>query len=282
MNAPKQQASPPRPSSQRSKAKKDPLFSKRTMKSIYLTCACSFIAKANSSESISNDDEDYHRQRIHKAKLDLWLHGAFALDEKLLSPDAAASDDRLSLSHMALDLEMQAARAPLRHGAAKDVRHRMMQSFEMGGQGFRNNGGWPSLMNNILGTRGGDGGGPKEDYASRLEKQLAELSAKFGQPFVDAIEQVRLCFHMLSFTHFIPLAIECRFIHLLAYVHKFQNKAEHASDCARSCELFYCADDTNTITWEGNHEDTSFMSYSFGSVPPEDFSEEFRYVAMGA
>jgi hypothetical protein len=44
-------------------------------------------------------------------------------------------------------------------------------------------------MDNILSVRGGDetvGG----EYASRLENQLAELSAKFGKSFVDAIEKV--------------------------------------------------------------------------------------------
>ena len=59
-----------------------------------------------------------------------------------------------------------------------------------------------------------------------------------------------------------------------------KNKAEHAADCARSCELFYCSDDdTNTIRWDPEtHADTSFTSYSFGSVPPEDFSQEFQQV----
>ena len=56
-----------------------------------------------------------------------------------------------------------------------------------------------------------------------------------------------------------------------------QNQVEHAADCARSCELFYCADDLTTIEWDqAAHNDTSFASYSFGSVPPEDFSDEFQ------
>ena len=60
-----------------------------------------------------------------------------------------------------------------------------------------------------------------------------------------------------------------------------QNKAEHAADCARSCELFYCADDSKINQWDTEtHRNTSFASYSFGSVPPEDFSDEFKYASM--
>jgi len=102
--------------------------------------------------------------------------------------------------------------------------------------------GWQSTMERMLGVRGGGDGATKEHHAVRLENKLVELSAKFGKPFVDAIAQ---------------------------------NKAEHAADCARSCELFYCADAANSTLWDT--DGTSFASYSFGSVPPEDFSEEFKF-----
>jgi len=163
---------------------------------------------------------------------------------------AIDDDGRDDYAAIANDLEMQVARAPIRHGPVREVRRRLQHDLESDGNN-NNGGGWYSLMENILSVRGGgddDGnsdGGLKEDHSSRLEKQLEELSAKFGKPFVDAIEQ---------------------------------NKAEHAADCARSCELFYCSEESSKIQWDAeSHGDTSFASYSFGSVPPEDFSHEFKF-----
>jgi tetratricopeptide (TPR) repeat protein len=91
-------------------------------------------------------------------------------------------------------------------------------------------------LHDVLGIRGGEGG------TIRLEKQLGELGTKFGQPFLDAIAK---------------------------------NKAEHAADCQRSCEFFFCANEDVNSVWESTT--TTFKSYSFGAVPPEDFSEEFRF-----
>lgn len=79
--------------------------------------------------------------------------------------------------------------------------------------------------------------------STRLEQQIEELGRKYGQPFLSAIDQ---------------------------------NKIEHDADCKMSCEMFYCAAaDETTKEWKS--ENTSFKSYSFGAVPPEDFSEEFRF-----
>lgn len=205
---------------------------------IILSCACllcfvTIPASAATSVAVDNQDDDYHR-RIHKAKLDLWLHGAF--DMSSIDGHADVGDAAI----VAADLEMQAARAPIRHGSVREVRRRLKRDLGL----EEETDGWISLMENILGVRGGDGT-TKEDNASRLEKKLDELSVKFGKPFVDAIEQ---------------------------------NKAEHATDCARSCELFYCADDSDTNHWDPEkRRDTTFASYSFGSVPPEDFSDEFKF-----
>ena len=49
------------------------------------------------------------------------------------------------------------------------------------------------------------------------------------------------------------------------------NEAEHAADCARSCEKFYCANETGAPSaW-------ATRSISMGSVPPEDFASEFKF-----
>lgn len=56
------------------------------------------------------------------------------------------------------------------------------------------------MSNTIFNVRGGGGGSVQEDYASRLETKLAELSVKFGRPFMDAIERVSIvCFIILVF-----------------------------------------------------------------------------------
>ena len=187
-----------------------------------------YLLAVGVSASARNDKQDelYH-QRIQQAKLDLWLHGAFDINDADVT-----------------ELEMQVLQAPFRHGPIRDVRRRLKHDMQLDNAGS-DVGGWQSLMQNILNIRGGGVSNTKEDDATRLEKQLAELSAKYGQPFIDAIEL---------------------------------NEVEHAADCKRSCELFYCApDDASSIKWDSKeHAGTTFASYSFGSVPPEDFSDEFQ------
>jgi len=125
-------------------------------------------------------EDDLIATRIRQAKLDLWLHGAFSFSPDVDDVDAIA---------IAADLEMQAAKAPIRLGPIRDVRRRLKRSLQLGGRDSTDV--WYHLMDNILSVRGGDetvGG----EYASRLEKQLAELSAKFGKSFVDAIEKVNI------------------------------------------------------------------------------------------
>ena len=188
---------------------------------LVLGVACLLLA-TRSSVASAGDDQD---ERIRKAKLDLWLRGAFHMND----PDA----------NNVADLEIQVARAPLRHGPIREVRQRLIHDMNLGE--YNSDGSWDSILN----VRGGDGNVQQEDHVYNLDEQLKELSAKFGQPFIDAIAK---------------------------------NKAEHDADCKKSCEIFYCAaDDSNKIQWDQDaHSDTSFRSYSFGSVPPEDFSYEFK------
>ena len=135
-------------------------------------------ARRTYASDTSLEDDLIATRRIRLAKLDLWLHGAFSFSPDVDDVDAIA---------IAADLEMQAAKAPIRIGPIRDVRRRLKRSLQLGGRDSTD--GWYHLMDNILSVRGGDetvGG----EYASRLENQLAELSAKFGKSFVDAIEKV--------------------------------------------------------------------------------------------
>ena len=190
---------------------------------LVLGVACLLLA-TRSSEASAGDDQD---ERIRKAKLDLWLRGAFHMND-------------LDANNVA-DLEIQVARAPLRHGPIREVRQRLIHDMNLGDYNSDY-----SVWDSILNVRGGDGNVQQEDHVYNLDKQLKELSAKFGQPFIDAIAK---------------------------------NKAEHDADCKKSCEIFYCApdDSISKIQWDQDeYSDTSFKSYSFGSVPPEDFSYEFK------
>ena len=136
------------------------------------------------------NDDDY---RVRRAKLDLWLHGAFYDGDDGVSR-------AIDVDAVAADLEMQVAGAPLRHGPVREVRRRLerdMQLFD----GSDDGSGWHSLMETMLRTRGGGDGYVKGGHESRLEKKLEELSARFGKPFVAAIEQVRDLFASYSHVH---------------------------------------------------------------------------------
>ncbi|GMI08193.1 hypothetical protein TrVE_jg12507 [Triparma verrucosa] len=48
------------------------------------------------------------------------------------------------------------------------------------------------------------------------------------------------------------------------------NVRDHDSECASSCEIYYCGNGTAA-------PDLDYTSYSMGSVPPEDFQNDFKY-----
>lgn len=54
------------------------------------------------------------------------------------------------------------------------------------------------------------------------------------------------------------------------------NELEHAADCLKSCELFYCAPKPEESAAPPSHL-VPTRNISMGSVPPEDFASEFRY-----
>ncbi len=132
--------------------------------------------RTNASDTSLEDDST---TRIRQAKIDLWLHGAFSFSPDIHDVDASAIAD---------DFEMQAAKAPIRLGPIRDVRRRLKRSLQLDGKDSSY--GWYRSLYNILSVRGGDDAMDGE-HASRIEKQLAELSVEFGKPFADAIEKVR-------------------------------------------------------------------------------------------
>lgn len=136
------------------------------------------------------DDEKKNR-RIHQAKLELWTYGAFSQND---------------LDNVA-EFEIQVAKAPIRHGPVREVRRRLLQDMQLGDTS--------NVWKSILNVRGGDGGVGEENddhahaAAARLDKKLRELGVKFGQPFIDAIEQVSyyICTYMWYTNYYIYICI---------------------------------------------------------------------------
>ena len=99
--------------------------------------------------------------------------------------------------------------------------------------------------------RGGGGAAGADD--GDQEVLLQKLGEQFGPEFTKAIEQ---------------------------------NKRDHAADCQKSCESFYCAPTDISSRGEESLDDflgkteTTIVSYSFGPVPPEDFADTFGYVYL--
>ncbi|CAB9496335.1 repeat-containing protein [Seminavis robusta] len=58
-----------------------------------------------------------------------------------------------------------------------------------------------------------------------------------------------------------------------------QNEKDHAQDCQKSCEMFYCAQEEPTVSISAllHNDATKVASYSMGAVPPEDFAQDFGF-----
>ena len=54
------------------------------------------------------------------------------------------------------------------------------------------------------------------------------------------------------------------------------NVKEHKEDCAKSCENFYCGDSSSDQSIP-SYPVLEYDSYSMGSVPPEDFANDFSF-----
>ena len=97
-------------------------------------------------------------------------------------------------------------------------------------------------LNGYCSIRGGNAESPTE-YMEQVARKIDELGSKLGADFMDAIER---------------------------------NKREHAEDCTKSCELYYCEDPSKPLIPFGElMGKTTLKSYTMGPVPPEDFAESF-------
>ncbi len=80
-----------------------------------------------------------------------------------------------------------------------------------------------------------------------VEEKISELVKVYGAEFSNAIEQ---------------------------------NRRDHEEDCRKSCESFYCArnntDEEVFLNLNGT-DSMEFISFPFGSVPPEDFAQDFGF-----
>jgi hypothetical protein len=87
------------------------------------------------------------------------------------------------------------------------------------------------------------GGGQGLDYEEQVAGKIKEMESRFGNAFLEAIER---------------------------------NKKEHAEDCTKSCDLYYCASSGTPLQPFGElMGESTIKSYSMGPVPPEDFAESF-------
>ena len=144
------------------------------------------------------------------------------------------------------DLTLASATAPIKHGPIRQARISAAAASSVGNNECVEFECASLHSSSALKMRGGGGSG-STTYAARLDARLSELGTKYGPAFTAAIEQ---------------------------------NKKDHAEDCTTSCEAFYCATDNDTNrgkAWAHQHTNTTFKSYSFGGVPPEDFAEEFGF-----
>lgn len=143
------------------------------------------------------------------------------------------------------DLTLASATAPIKHGPIRQARISAAAASSVGNNECVEFECASLYSSSALKMRGGGSG--STTYAARLDARLSELGTKYGPAFTAAIEQ---------------------------------NKKDHAEDCTTSCEAFYCATDNDTDrgkAWAHQHANTTFKSYSFGGVPPEDFAEEFGF-----
>lgn len=56
-----------------------------------------------------------------------------------------------------------------------------------------------------------------------------------------------------------------------------KNEEEHITDCKKSCESFYCGGVDEVSSKQDSFDNITFVSYSMGPVPPEDFASDFKF-----
>lgn len=183
------------------------------------------------------DHEKCHENGTTDKKLDLWLNDGF-----LPTPQSDWITPKLSLVRKGRPL-----------GRKRSIRHEVLSDCLFGDCGYGDSlplllSGYDDLPDRwVKNVRGG--AHATMPYNELLDIKLKALGKDYGPDFEAAIQL---------------------------------NVLEHVEDCQRSCELFYCATENSTFT---SHEMSSnntasansFLSYSMGAVPPEDFAEQFGF-----
>ena len=231
-------------------------------RALYLVGALvvSFIlgVTALSSNRVDTDDEPlslrgvphntaYEYQQKELSRLEHWARGAFVFQED----DAESSQKGDSSSIWGQLVDFSVAHLP----EVRPIRQRVLRDL------YRRHGDDGQIfasLDSILGTdqgplwkgvpRGGGGLSPAS-YEEMLEQRLQTLYEQFGEDFRRAI------------------AI---------------NKQEHADDCRKSCDYYYCAPsdsnkNTSVVEVDYGETKTTIQSYSMGATPPEDFAEQFGF-----
>ena len=197
----------------------------------------------------SNNNNNNHdlKQRIKNAKMNLWSRGQFhtpivtSSSSSYFNNNPTNTNTKNDLKDIAQRLENDVMLAPIRLGPIKDARRVDLR---------RKNGWTTNRSQQIYNIRGGSSSSSSvneegTNNQQALQSRLLELGAIHGAAFTDAI---RL------------------------------NVEEHKEDCRVSCEMYYC--DNNESTKKDDMidlDDIIFDSYNFGSVPPEDFADEFGF-----
>lgn len=188
----------------------------------------------------SDDHQKNLEERLKEAKLNLWSRGEY-------NYDSYYSDGTCTLEEKVDLIETVSKWPPVRLGPIRKIRQRYLNEdcIELDCPTTLLDKGefWTQLRG------GGTNQDPKTSHDVKLRDKIDELGRKFGPEFLEAIKK---------------------------------NEQEHARDCSMSCESFYCAPETSNEILEDSTNQfvlngTSFISYSFGATPPEDFAEHFGF-----
>lgn len=213
----------------------------RILVGFFLSLCVGLSSSTTINQECDQRDVEAQKERIQQAKIELWKRGAFALDENALFPRnelSSNNNESCELAAVADEMEHMVDLAPIRIGPIMEVRRDFQSTV---GKANNYDFGIGGVRNAMMQMRGG--GGSSSSVQGNAKPKLKELAERFGSEFTEAIKK---------------------------------NVKEHQEDCEISCEAFYCAN-TGTSNKSSKWNDTSFLSYSMGPVPPEDFADEFGF-----
>lgn len=194
---------------------------------------------------LSNSDrvDQQCNDDLRSVKLELWSRGVFDFDH--LAETTVGSDDWFRKGKNNVMFRNYREKESLFISSGRNVRKEVLADCLRGDCGSgsvirdedTSDPGW--MLNRF---RGGSTSAP-ENFEAQRQQKIEQLGKELGPSFLEAIDL---------------------------------NQKEHAEDCKKSCEIFYCGEQGNDIVHE-NANNTSIKSYSMGATPPEDFAEQFNF-----